>query len=105
VTATDRSTVELPVLDLSALDFGAITMLSEGQRWRLVDRLLSDHGYDRDDVPAAWEHRGPLSAWCWLVLAVNGFEPEPDDPRPLVHWGIDLGFSSELVRRFTWALA
>jgi hypothetical protein len=98
------STVTLPVLDLSSLDFGAVTMLSSDQRWRLVDRLLADHGYGRDDVPLAWSDH-PLQAWCWLVLVVNGLEHDDDDPRPLVHYGLDLGFSSSMVRTFVWALA
>jgi hypothetical protein len=98
------TTVELPVLDLTEMDFGAVTMLTSDQRWRMVERLLSDAGYTRDNLPTAWAE-SPLVAWCWLVLVTNGIDFADDDQRPLVHYGIDLGFSSTVVRTFTWALA
>jgi hypothetical protein len=99
------TTVSLPMLDLDGLDFGALTMATEDQRWRMVERVMADNGVDPATLPAAWHERGPLSAWCWLVLVVNGLDLDDDDPRPLVHWGIDLGFSSTAVRRWVWCLA
>jgi hypothetical protein len=94
-------TLTLPYLDLAELDIAGLTLATDDQRWRAVRGLLDAENVT---VPDAWS-TGPLQAWCYLVLAVNNIERDDDQPRPLTHYGIDLGFSSEAVHRFVWFLA
>jgi hypothetical protein len=101
---TQPDHLNVPYLDLSHHDMGALTLLDEDTKWNLVTRLLAEHGHQRDDVPEVWATH-PLAAWCWLVLAINGIDHDPDDHRPLIHYGIDLGFSSEDVRRWIWTIS
>ncbi len=97
-------TVTFPYLDLTDHDLAATLLLTDDQKWTLVDRLLAQHDHDRSDVPAAWGD-APLAAWCWLVLVVNDIEHDPHQHQPLTHWGIDLGFAGTALRRWIWAIA
>jgi hypothetical protein len=101
---TPPTEARLPILDLSDVDFHVLTMASEEQQWKAVDALLSDHDYQRSDVPPAWAAR-PLRAWCWLVLVINRIDFDPDVHHPLATYGIDVAFSTKEVRLFTWFLA
>jgi len=97
-------TLTFPYLDLTAHDVTATLLLTDDQKWTLVDRLFTQHDHARGDIPAAWADT-PLSAWCWLVLVVNHLDFNPGQPHPLTHWGIDLGFSSTALRRWIWTIA
>lgn len=88
-------------------DYGGLMATAE-QRMAALGRLFVQEGHGISEVPQAHIKRGPLSAWCWLVLTVNGIEPEfmsTGEPYSLVHYGIDLGFSSTAVREWTFWLA
>jgi hypothetical protein len=98
------STVTLPYLDLSDVDFGALTLAPEAKRWELLGRLFATCNRHLDDVPLAWS-TGPLQAWCWLVLVENGLDHDDDDPKPLVAYGLDLTFAAQAVHTWTWFLA
>lgn len=74
------------------------------RRNELVDRVFENSHVHPDTVPEAW--RGaPLTRWCWLVLTINNLEPDPLVQRPLIHWGIDLGFAGEDLRQWIWAIS
>ena len=90
----------LPYLSTDQLSAMSLLNASTEQRWTAVRRLVDAESVG--PVPDAWS-TGPLQAWCWLVLVVNGLAPG-DVPHPLTHWGVDLGFASEAVRRFVWFL-
>jgi hypothetical protein len=97
-------TVTFPYLDLTRHPAGPTLLLTNDQRWSLVDRILSEHDHRRDDIPATWAD-SPLTAWCWLVLVTNNLDHDPNQHHPLTHWGIDLGFASTALRRWIWAIA
>lgn len=83
-------------------------MASVEQRMSVLGRLFAQEGRDFSEVPEAHITRGPLSTWCWLVLAINGIEPgfySTGEPYPLVHYGIDLGFSTSDIREWFFWLA
>lgn len=82
-------------------------MASTEQRMALLARLFASHGHNIDDIPEA-HRRSPLSSWCWLVLVLNGIEPEyttDGGAYPLSHYGIDLGFTESAVRSWIFWLA
>lgn len=74
------------------------------RRHQLVDRVYADNGVPVVACPPAWRD-GPLRRWCWLLLHVNGLDYDPDDPKPLTHWGIDFGFAPTSVREWIWAIS
>lgn len=83
-------------------------MASREQRMLALGRLFAQEGHDLAEVPEAHLNRGPLSVWCWLVLVINGITPEfftTGEPYSLVHYGIDLGFSSTEIREWVFWLA
>jgi hypothetical protein len=83
-------------------------MATAEQRMTVLGRLFAQEGHDLAEVPKVHTDRGPLSSWCWLVLVVNGITPEfmsNGEPYSLIHYGIDLGFSSTGVREWTFWLA
>jgi hypothetical protein len=47
----------------------------------------------------------PLSAWCWLVLEINGIDHDPEVFAPLDTFGIPVGATPREVRHFAFALA
>jgi hypothetical protein len=93
-----------PYLDLTGHDPATVMMLTAEQKWTLVDRLLAQHGHDRNAIPAAWAD-SPLTAWCWLILVTNNLDHEPNHHHPLTHWGIDLSLAGTALRRWIWAIA
>lgn len=97
-------TVTLPFRRFSDEEHATLFMASEEQRIKLIQPLFDDAGLSQDDIPEAWR-RGPLSRWCWLVLMVNEIEFDPLVQYPLVHFGIDLGFSSTEIRQWVFTLA
>lgn len=104
-TTDDRAqSINLPYLDLSHLDAAALTFAALDQRWKLLDRLLEEHGESRARIPAAWCDN-PLQAWCWLVLTLNQLDIDPEVHRPLSDWGIDISFTSTELRQWVWFLA
>lgn len=76
----------------------------DAKRNELVDRVFANCDVDPESVPEAW-NGAPLTRWCWLVLTVNDLEPDPLVQKPLIHWGIDLGFAGEDLRNFIWAVS
>ena len=75
-------TLTFPYLDLTGHDIAAILLLTDDQKWTLVERLLAQHDHDRGDIPVAWADT-PLAAWCWLVLVINHLDFDPDQHHPL----------------------
>lgn len=100
---SDADTV-MPYFDLSTVEGLDLFMASDDQKRRVLDKVFTAEGHSLDEVPEVWAAE-PLRIWCWLVLTVNGLELDPDVHKPLIHWGIDLGFSSTAVRQFFWFLA
>jgi hypothetical protein len=94
--------ISLPYLNIN--DDVSLFMADKEQRFRLVGKVFENEGHTLDEVPEAWKD-GPLSAWCWLVLTINNIEFDPEDKKPLVAYGIDLGFSSADIRRWTFTIA
>lgn len=80
-------------LNFEDVDLGALILASEETKWKAVTAL----GIARPDDPDIT----PLQAWVDAMLRENGIEPEV--PRkPLVHYGVDLGFSETGLRRWIW---
>jgi len=69
---------------------------------RLVAAAMPD--VDWATTPDAWNEY-PIQRWCWHMLQLNGLDPDPDDHKPLTHWGIDLGFAPQSLRDFLFAIA
>jgi hypothetical protein len=99
-----NDSVTLPYLIIRDDELGPMLLASEAQRWRLLDKLLETENRSRDEIPEVWA-TDPLRAWCWLVLVVNNLEFDPEEHRPLVHWGVDLGFSETPVRNWIWTIS
>lgn len=97
----DIDSVTIPYL---ATGESGIMLTDRDSQLRLLAKVFENEGHSLDEVPALWAET-PLRAWCWLILTVNGLELDPEVHRPIVHWGIDLGFSSTEVRRFIWAIS
>lgn len=74
----------------------------DAKRDALVDRLYEKHQVA--PAPPAWAE-SPMTRWCWLVLVVNGFNPDPEVHQNMLHFGIDLSWSPEDIRNFIWAIA
>lgn len=102
---TDRQ-IDLPYFELSEQEYSALFMADEDQRYRLLDKLMKNkpEGPQMEDIPPVWR-TGPLGAWCWYVLEINGLEPDPNEKTSLVHYGIDLGFCSQELRRWIGTMA
>jgi hypothetical protein len=102
--------VTLPYFPLDEAYLARTFSATEEQRFQVLARLFEAEGRTLAEVPAA-HMRGPLAAWCWLVLTTNGIEPEYQrqgsdvTPFPLSHYGIDFGFATIELRRWVWFLA
>lgn len=96
--------LRVPYLDLTDHYPATVILLTPDQKWALVDQLLARHDYQRSDVPAAWADT-PLTAWCWLILAANDLDHDPDTHQPLTTWNIDLSTTTTALRRWIWTIA
>jgi hypothetical protein len=85
------------------LEHAVLTVDLEG-RWKLVERLIESEGHTRNEIPEVWAE-SPLQAWCWLILTVNEIKFDPDIPKPLCVYGIDLGFVSDTVNKWIWTIS
>ena len=83
-------------LDLEDLGFGSLTMAGDEAKWKALAKLDINRPDDPDTTP--------LQAWVDAMLFENGITPET--PRkPLIHYGVDLGFSSHEIRMWIWFLS
>lgn len=97
-------TVTLPILALGEEANSVAIFASKDDRFRLVRRAVEHLDLPEPPEGSVWGSE-PLKLWCWFVLKANDLEVDPDVHYPLVHWGIDLGFSDEETRRWAWAVA
>lgn len=95
-------TVTLPILDLSEDQGVRLFMATKDQRFALVRRACE--GLPEPPGGSPWGEE-PLRLWCWFVLKANELDVDPDVHHPLIHWGIDLGFSSTETRRWVWTIS
>lgn len=96
--------VTLPYLNLTPQQRVGLFTASAADRYRLVERVFEAHGRTLAEIPPAWG-TSPLQAWGWLVLTVNEIPLDPEQPEPLIRFGIDLSFADEGVRTWTWVVA
>lgn len=110
--ARDAGGVALPFLLYSSDEFTAelvhqSTLDTEGQlarRWEIVTHVFETADRSLDAVPEPWKS-DPLRAWCWLVLVLNGIDFDPEHPRSLAEYGLDLSFAPLPVQHFAFVLA
>ena len=76
----------------------------DAKRDALVLKVFENNDVDPQACPPAWR-TSALQQWCWLILHINGIEHDPEDPKPLVYYGIDMGFVSKDVNAFVWAIS
>jgi hypothetical protein len=77
---------------------------TDEERWDWIAPVFDAVKVPLAAVPEAWKE-DPLSAWCWLVLEINGIDHDPEVFAPLDTFGIPVGATPREVRHFAFALA